>query len=185
MKRCTKCGVEQPLDNFYKAQGTRDGLRGDCKLCFKARAKERYPLVRDKAIARAKQWRIDNIERHREVQRARRTRPEVKARDRAGHLKRKFGITLETYDELLTKQHGVYAICGRSPRDDISLHVDHEHGTGRVRGLLCFRCNNALGDFDDDPLRLLQALAYVSFQPEDAPLVRQRLRTVLIPAASR
>lgn len=184
MKRCSKCGVEQPLDNFYKAKGTRDGFRGDCKSCFQARAKERYPLVREQAIARAKQWRIDNIERFREVQRERRTRPEVKAKERAGHLKRKFGITPETYDEMLAGQDGGCAICRRPPRDDIALHVDHEHGTGRVRGLLCFRCNNALGDFEDDAPLLMRAVDYVTFDRELHELVTRRV-AALVASRSR
>jgi hypothetical protein len=55
----------------------------------------------------------------------------------------------------------VCGICGRQPRDDISFHVDHDHETGEIRGLLCVRCNNALGDFDDDIDRMKQALRYV------------------------
>lgn len=61
----------------------------------------------------------------------------------------------------MTAQGGVCAICGRAPRDDISLHVDHDHATGAVRGLLCFRCNNAVGDLEDDPAILRRAAVYV------------------------
>jgi hypothetical protein len=42
-----------------------------------------------------------------------------------------------------------------------SLHVDHDHGTGRIRGLLCFRCNNALGDLEDDPALVRAAARYL------------------------
>lgn len=96
MKRCVKCGVVQPLEAFYRAKGTRDGLRGDCKSCFKARAKARYPLVRERNIARAQKWREDNLERFRQNQRRMRSTPEGKAKQRAGHLKRKYGMTIET-----------------------------------------------------------------------------------------
>lgn len=175
MKRCTKCGVEQPLDNFYKAPGGRDGLRGDCKTCFAARRKDWYEGNRDREIARVKAWQEANRDRHLANQRERRTRPEVKARERDAHLRRKFGITAETYDEMLAGQGGVCAICERPPRDDISLHVDHEHGTGRVRGLLCFRCNNALGDFEDDAALLLRAVHYVTFDAELHDLATRRV----------
>ena len=171
MKRCTKCGVEQPLDDFYKAAGTRDGRRGDCKGCFRKRAQERYPEVRERAIARSKQWRVDNIERFRENQRRMRATPESKRKQREYHLGKKFGLTVERYDEMLAAQGGGCAICRRPPRDDISLHVDHDHETGRVRGLTCFRCNNALGDFNDDRQLLDAASAYLDrHDPEVAEL---------------
>ena len=162
MKRCSKCRRDLPREQFYNQPEGRDGKRGDCIDCVKAYRAARYHLVRDEAIARAKAWQKANPERVNAYHRERRTRPEVKARERAGHLKRKFGITPETYNEMLEAQGGVCAICGRPPRDNISLHVDHEHGTGRVRGLLCFRCNNALGDFDDDPVLLRQAIEYLA-----------------------
>lgn len=162
MKRCTKCGELRPLDQFYAAKDTRDGLRGDCKLCFKARAKARYPQVRDKAIARAQQWAKENPERRRAWE-ARYAASGKKAQnDRRSYLKRTYGITLDEYDALLAAQGGVCAICERPPRDDISLHLDHDHTTGEQRGLLCFKCNNALGDFDDDAERLLRAYVYLT-----------------------
>ena len=162
MKKCTKCGVEQALTEYYKASGTRDGLRGDCKSCFKARAKARYPEVREQAVARAKKWREDNVDRFRENQRRMREKPEFKARAREYHLTKNYDLTLAQYDEMLEAQGGVCAICGAPPRDDISLHVDHDHATGAIRGLTCFRCNNALGDLGDDADRLLRAIEYLT-----------------------
>lgn len=173
MKICSKCGVEQPLDQFYRAKGTHDGLRGDCKSCFQARAKARYPLVREEAIERSRQWRLDNIERFRENQRRMRAKPEFKVKSRAGHLKRKYGITIEQYDAMLVAQGGGCAICQRPPSDSISLHVDHDHETGRIRGLLCFRCNNSLGDLEDSPQLLQAALRYI-----DGPTEEERRLTL-------
>jgi hypothetical protein len=85
-----------------------------------------------------------------------------KLADRKSHLKRKYGITLEDFEALLAAQGGGCAICGREGVD----HVDHDHRTGRVRGILCFRCNVALGQLDDDPERLLAALTYISRDDE-------------------
>ncbi len=104
--------------------------------------------------------------------------------DRKSHLKRKYGLTIEQYDGLLAEQGGGCAICSRKPRPDISLHVDHDHETGQVRGILCFRCNNALGDFDDDPPLLQQALGYlVSYQaPDETAAARRRLSELPSPA---
>ena len=75
----------------------------------------------------------------------------------------------EWYDEQLAAQGGGCAICGRPPRDDISLHVDHDHRTGALRGLTCFRCNNALGDFGDDAALIEKAAAYL--ESHDAEVV--------------
>ena len=161
MKKCTKCGVLQPLENYYKATGGRDGLRGDCKDCFRTRAKERYPKVREQSIERAKRWRDEHREQYLANQRRMKQSPEGRLRERAGYLRRTYRITPERYDELLAAQAGVCAVCGRRPTPGISLHVDHHHGSGRIRGLLCFRCNNALGDFEDSPELLSRAAEYV------------------------
>ena len=105
--------------------------------------------------------------------------------DRKSYLKRKYGLTVQQYGTLLAAQGGGCAICGRKPRPDISLHVDHDHGTGQLRGILCFRCNNALGDFDDDARLLQQALAYLlSHQATDElAMARRRVRQLISEAA--
>jgi hypothetical protein len=79
---------------------------------------------------------------------------------RRHHLKHRYGITPEQYEEMLGKQGGGCAVCGtRFPGgNSTNFHVDHCHKTGRVRGLLCRKCNHALGLVDDDP-ELLRALA--------------------------
>jgi len=161
MKTCVKCNVLKPLSEFYVSRGMRDGRRNDCKACNLAEKHERYLRNRERDIARVKKWQQENRDRLNEYRRKHRQRPEVKRRERAGHLRRKFGITLDDYDRRLAEQGGGCAVCGNPPRDDISLHVDHEHQTGRIRGLLCFRCNNALGDLGDDPDVLIRAASYV------------------------
>lgn len=61
---------------------------------------------------------------------------------RAWALKYNYGITSDDYKRMLDVQHGACAICGRVP--SYRLHVDHDHETGAIRGLLCVRCNNFL-----------------------------------------
>lgn len=81
-------------------------------------------------------------------------------RERQGqHFKARYGITVEDYDVLLAEQGGKCAVCGEVPSH--RLHVDHDHETGRVRGLLCTWCNKGLGSFRDDPDKLLSAAAYL------------------------
>ncbi len=184
MKRCKHCRATKPFPDFYADSATRDGYRPECKTCTAARRKAWYEQNREREIARVKAWQQANPERVNAVQRRRRTRPEVKAKNREGHLRRKYGITQADYETLLAKQGGGCAICGRKPSGKISLHVDHSHRDGSVRGLLCFRCNNALGDLGDDPTTLNRAIAYLTPPSEDdlriAALVRARLQRELL-----
>ena len=178
MKRCKKCGVVKALDDFYAMAGMRDGHRNECKACnLKAKA-ERYLANPEPAKERAKRWREANPERYAKHQLEARTSGRKRVADRRSYLKRTYGITVEEYDAMLAAQGGGCAICGAAPREDISLHVDHDHATGAPRGLLCFRCNNALGDFGDDRDRLIAAAAYLfEHDPEMAELgtvVRRR-----------
>lgn len=69
-----------------------------------------------------------------------------KGSHRSAYLKRKFGISLEEYDEMLKSQFGSCAICDKICEK--SLAVDHDHKTGKNRGLLCFTCNSTLGHFE-------------------------------------
>lgn len=89
---------------------------------------------------------------------------------RDSRLRSTFGISLDDYNAIFIKQNGVCAICERF---DISynmhgviknLCVDHDHKTGSVRGLLCMRCNKALGSFYDDISLLKNAIKYLSSQ---------------------
>ena len=79
---------------------------------------------------------------------------------RASNLAKKYGITEQQYDDLLKAQHGVCAICGRHQHYQ-RLSVDHDHKTGRVRGLLCMQCNRGIGRFFDSPIRLRSAAEYL------------------------
>ncbi len=94
-----------------------------------------------------------------------RAQPEVAeklAKDqRRRELRRVYGLTLEMYDELLASQDGCCAICRDFSRGR-PLHVDHCHTTGRVRGILCFTCNTALGKFRDSRDLLQKADQYLA-----------------------
>jgi len=83
-----------------------------------------------------------------------------KNRVRNTQLKRYFGITLKKYDELLNKQNNGCAICD-GPPGKRSFSVDHDHITGKVRGLLCRGCNVGIGNLKDDPKLLEKAITYI------------------------
>ena len=73
-----------------------------------------------------------------------------------------YGITVEQYKDMLEEQSGVCAVCSNTCSSKKSLAVDHNHETGRVRGLLCLRCNTALGLLKDDPATIENLLRYAN-----------------------
>lgn len=78
-------------------------------------------------------------------------------RDR--NLKLRYGLDRTDYDHMVAEQAGRCKLCQSTQTKP--LYVDHDHETGRVRGLLCFHCNVALGHFRDDPELLEAALSYL------------------------
>lgn len=79
------------------------------------------------------------------------------------YLKTTYGITLAEYHDLLDAQGGVCAICSEPPRGvtRIYLHVDHDHVSKKVRGLLCNQCNGILGKWKDSPVTAQRAVDYL------------------------
>lgn len=80
---------------------------------------------------------------------------------RKHRLKKNFGLSVEEYEEMISAQGGVCAICTSPPHKGWSLAVDHCHSTGAVRGLLCHKCNRAIGALGDSPESLRRALGYL------------------------
>lgn len=74
---------------------------------------------------------------------------------------RSYGITVEEYDAMLSSQGGGCYICGGQTDSKRALDIDHDHRTGKVRGLLCSNHNRALGLLGDDPELLLTAHEYL------------------------
>lgn len=104
----------------------------------------------DKVSARSREWRYRNLDKVR--QKAKRVR-----------LRLDFGLSIEQYEMMLDAQNGVCAICKQpeTSRGFQFLSVDHSHRTGEIRGLLCNKCNLALGLMQDDPKLLRAAALYL------------------------
>jgi Autographiviridae endonuclease VII len=89
-------------------------------------------------------------------------RPNVwKLRRRNSALKRKYGITDAVYNEMYAAQDGKCAICGSGPGDGRPFHVDHEHSTGKIRKLLCRKCNHWIASLERDEKWLEAATMYL------------------------
>lgn len=79
---------------------------------------------------------------------------------RNSQLKNSYGITLEEYNNRMSLQNDSCAIC--NDKTDKTLCVDHDHKTGAVRGLLCSKCNHAIGLLKDSPEIITKAASYVA-----------------------
>lgn len=102
-------------------------------------------------------------------------KPHFKTTDRKWLLKRKYGLTFEDFDKLLQAQGGHCAMCPTVIevwKDGIqkSLAVDHDHKTGRVRGILCSVCNLLVGRIEAEPSRLDNTIKYLGLAPVLASL---------------
>lgn len=144
MKECTACRQLLPLNMFAKNKNNKtDGLRSKCRKCV--------ALV--SAI-----WRENNREYLREKGRQYwAERPEKK---RAFTVK-KYGLSLEEYHDMLAKQGSLCAICHTDNNSGKAFDVDHDHITGKVRGLLCSSCNKGIGSLKDSEKIIESALKYV------------------------
>jgi hypothetical protein len=96
--------------------------------------------------------------------RSRESRNRLYGGSRHYHLVRRYGIGAADVERLIEKQGGACAICGRPDPD----HVDHDHVSGKVRGVLCFNCNGGLGQFRDDIDTLQSAVRYLDAQALDS-----------------
>lgn len=95
-------------------------------------------------------------------------REKISKRSRNSAYKKKFGITIEEYDRMLISQNGVCAICNIPEISLRNTHfsVDHCHKTGKVRGLLCYKCNTTLGFVNDNTKVLKNAINYLNLSRE-------------------
>lgn len=170
-KWCRRCETIKPLTQFAGNKSARDGHQAHCRAC--AAAAYRLRRADEGQVSRP----AEVPEGHKFCRGCRRVLPVsdwsprvnandglawrckscLSAKDRAKHLMRTYGMSVADLDAMLLAQHGVCAICQVAP----AAHVDHDHQTDNVRGLLCFRCNAALGQLGDDPLVLRRAARYV------------------------
>ena len=142
-RTCTHCNTQKPLTHYHRKTKGSSRLRTQCKDCERDKNRE---------------WLVANPEKA-ALYKIRKRRPYDSAEER----RRTYGISAADYDRLLVAQGGVCAICGGNnlAKNRNTLDVDHCHDSGKVRGLLCGRCNRAIGLFRDDSALCVAAAEYL------------------------
>ena len=165
-KRCSRCREVKALDEFRRIKSKTSQWAAQCRSCERLSLRESRSRNPDRTRAWSRAWRAKNRDR-------------ILAHDSERWLRtacERNGISVEDYNDALSRQGGLCAIC-RQPQRHATMRrlvIDHDHFTGAFRGLLCSNCNQALGLMGDDPDLLRQAAAYLA-----APDVQQgRLRVV-------
>ena len=160
MKTCSKCGIKKQLSEFKKHKLHFDGVYSQCKLCVKS--VRSTPEYRKKAWSSAKVWREKNPSKVKAWAKKFRESEHGKKYIKSDFLKRLYGVDLEVFNKMFFEQSGCCAIC-KKHQSELSrgLSVDHNHKTKEVRGLLCGKCNTALGLFDESTELLLIATQYL------------------------
>jgi hypothetical protein len=187
MKRCRDCDQDKPLEDFSPAKKSSDGRTTYCRACLRLRH-QRYRDARNggqlgrRSAARASspdvKWcpgcrqelRRDDFGRNRASRdgltsyckpchnaKSKETYTRLYGSTRDYHLKRRYGLTSADVEAMIEQQGGVCAICQERPPQ----HVDHDHVSGRVRGVLCSCCNQALGNARDRTDILRSAIDYL------------------------
>lgn len=143
-KYCRVCKIEHPVVEMkVKKKSSKTGLPLYSTIC-KKKDNERIKIARKANILSGKRRKRKYKSRHSEM------------------IYKKYGITPELYLSMVEEQKGLCLICKQS--SESKLNVDHDHETGKVRGLLCGPCNNGLGCFKDDINRLNNAIKYLTLK---------------------
>lgn len=135
-RSCTLCGEFKDADQFCVDQKSRR-LKSWCRPCTREKNTSFYRRLRKENPAR------------------------MSLKRRVSHLKLTFGLTIAEYEALVQRQDRRCAICRQVPGGRGRFHIDHDHHTGVIRGLLCCHCNAGLGQFRDSAALLRMALVYL------------------------
>lgn len=139
---CPDCGKEHTRANLDRSAG----FKWRCPDCSAKRVAEMYKRNRASRLASQKRWASKN--------------PEwVKENSRRQSLRRKYGITLEEFYNKVESQGGCCLICGVYGK---KLMVDHDHKTGRIRGIICHNCNMVIGHGKESVEILQKVIKYLS-----------------------
>ncbi len=136
-KECSRCHQIKPLSDFAKRKGRKIGAVSRCKQCHRETDPKRNTYVKGRYPEKSLEYRRNKT------------------------LLRYYGISLADYDVMLASQGGTCKVCHGPSLGKGRYHVDHDHVTGKIRGLLCHKCNVALGMVHDNVEHLKALIAYL------------------------
>lgn len=150
-KMCKTCNKKLLANReyFFVNNRLKDGLFSDCKKCAKKRLKTYRDNISNKVKCNIRKYRNNYYN------------STNGKHNRNYHFKKNYGITLEEYNNILSKQNGKCAICELKQKKR-NLSVDHCHITNKIRGLLCTNCNRGIGMLKEDISLLRKAIKYLN-----------------------
>lgn len=137
-RTCTKCNKTKNLnEDFSNCKVSSNKKKRVCKKCMRKYARNRFKEYEH-------------------------VRERVAFRSRRDNLRRKYGLSVEQYDEMFSRQNGLCSICKSPPKNERPLCVDHCHDSNKVRSLLCDACNKMLADAKDSQEILQAGIDYLN-----------------------
>src|SRR6478736_287576 len=163
-KICNRCNILKESSEFYKNSHASDNLKSICKKCTSIKVKEYYDLHADDIKKFSKEYHLKNKkERNQKSRENFHKNPEIRKKNRL----KPYNITQDQFDNLLDKSEYKCNICSLSQEEHYKLYkkdlfIDHNHENGRIRGILCRKCNLGIANFKDDIHLLNSAIGYLS-----------------------
>lgn len=187
MKVCNKCKQELDINEFHKHPGTKDGHQTFCKKCQLDYQRKRFNCIPRRIVKDGYKYcpgcelelpinmfglsvsRGDSLTDYCKICKHNRyMNPTLEKNhaNRATNIRAKYNLSWEQYTDTFAEQNGKCAICNTNmylnAKDrNKTACIDHKHETGKVRGLLCGKCNRGLGNFEDDKELLQNAITYL------------------------
>lgn len=158
-KLCDYCKEHRPVGEYQNHPAMPDRKHYLCRGCVTKRLIAQTMVTKCNELERLRKSedKKARVKKHRD--------PKIVSYVRKYNLEKAYGLTEADYELMLRDQGGKCLICGieQSLTRNNRLNVDHDHSSGKVRGLLCGRCNTGLGMFGDSTVRVERALAYLEY----------------------
>lgn len=174
-KMCNTCSTIKSFEAFSIDKGRKTGRFSRCKECCSTVYKQNLPKIKEK-LAEYYAKNVETIKKqrkaYRQANKARLTAEHKAWRKRKPEffknavLMRTYGITLEQFKSMIEKQNGKCDCCNTALDMGKNTHVDHDHVTGKVRGILCVNCNVRVGVYEKHSNTIEKYLTKYNHQSE-------------------